>query len=328
MKSILPKMRYQFSVPAALNILGSSFFTPFNQTDATLAPVSSVHDFTPGTWLENLRVRKNGEILVTWTAPEPAIYQINASSDDAALVAKIPDLTSVSGIAEGLEDVFYVNALNLSLDTLQGQKGSNSIWELNLWNFDPGTQIVPKLVLALPDAGLLNGLAVFDATRGIYFTADFQEGKIYRADVQTGNWTVALADQYTARGPEGAADGLAVHESFLYFTGNGANVLARAPLDNDGHVTGPTEVILPDYPSDDLTFDRNGNLYLTYNTTAVAVLRHGSTQACVIADGLTNPTAVRFGRTRYDEHMLYVISRGSPSVPGRLSRIDLRWDYA
>ena len=326
-----------FTLFAIVASLCAALTSPSNQANTSLAPltpVTPVHNFSAGTWVENLHVRRTGDILVTLVAPEPAVYQINPRTGEAYLVTTIPGVTSVSGVTEGLDDIFYVNALNLSLENLQGQRGSNAIWELDLRDADlpfHQAQIEPRLAVEVPNARILNGLAAFDTEKGIYFTADYQGGVIYRIDVKTGTAGVALANNFTAPGEVGGVNGLQVQHSYLYWTSNGANVFARVPISNDGLPTGPTEVILKDFPSDDFTFDSRGNVYLTDNTTAVAILREGSSNAEEVASGIANPTAVRFGRAWFDRDVLYVSSRGSdpheepgsPSVPGRLSKIDL-----
>ena len=325
----------QFTLSALVASLCATFASPVNQAHTSLAPlipITPVHNFTFGTWVENLHVRRTGDVLVTLVAPEPAVYQINPQSGEAYLVATIPSTTSVSGIAEGINDIFYVNALNLSLEDLQGQVGSNAIWELDLRGFAPPfhhVHIEPRLAVEVPKARILNGLAAFDTEKGIYFTGDYQGGVIYRIDVTGGTAEVAVENNFTAPGEVGGVNGLQVYHSYLYWTSNEANVFARVPISNDGLLTGPTELILHDFASDDFTFDNSGNAYLVDNTSAIAILREGSSNAEKVASGIANPTAVRFGRTWFDRDVLYVSSRGSgphenpdsPSIPGRLSKI-------
>ncbi|KAM0802945.1 hypothetical protein BDR22DRAFT_842986 [Usnea florida] len=324
--------RSHASMYLVLFAIAASLYTastlPLSQgiPSSPLAPVIPVHNFSAGTWVENLYVRRTGDILVTLVTPDSAVYQIKPQTGEAYLVTTIPGVTSVSGIAEGLDDIFYVNALSLSLGDVQGVPGSNAVWELDLRGAEPPfskAQIELRLAVEVPKARILNGLTAFDIERGLYFTADYQGGVIYRIDVKTGTANVALANNFTAPGEAGGVNGLEVHGSYLYWTSNGASVFARVPINNDGVPTGPTEVILQNFPSDDFTFDRRGNVYLVDNTTAIAVLREDSSKAEEVASGITNPTAVRFGRVPSDSNVLYVSSRGDPSVPGGLSKIDL-----
>lgn len=111
---------------------------------------------------------------------------------------------------------------------------------------------------------------------------------IYRIDVKTSTVNFALADDSTTPGEGRGVNGLEVRGDYLFWTSNGASVFVRVSINNDGLPTGPTEVVLKHFPSDDLTFYGHGDVYLVYDTTAVAVFREGSSKAEEAASGITS----------------------------------------
>jgi len=86
--------------------------TPYShltsQATASPALVEIIHEFPLGTWVENLAVRKNGQILASiLTTPEIYLVDPSQQPPTAALVATFPALGCL-GIAEVKPDLFYV----------------------------------------------------------------------------------------------------------------------------------------------------------------------------------------------------------------------------
>ena len=91
--------------------------------------------FPDGKQAENMRVRSNGQLLVTLdTAPD--LYQINPfHSQTGGIFYRFEGYTSLFGIVEEMTDVFYVIASNVSgPPNSYGYEGSVSIFKVDLQN--------------------------------------------------------------------------------------------------------------------------------------------------------------------------------------------------
>src|ERR1700723_3712619 len=102
--------------------------TDFNTT----LPTRDMYQFPNETWVENLAVRQNGQILVTvHTAPELYLVDPFHANSSPVLVHRIPDVIGLLGIVEVQHDMFYVIAGNRSVATLETAPGSYSIWKID-----------------------------------------------------------------------------------------------------------------------------------------------------------------------------------------------------
>src|ERR1700723_2236117 len=78
--------------------------TDFNTT----LPTRDMYQFPNETWVENLAVRQNGQILVTvLTAPELYLVDPFHTNSPVTLIHRIPEATSLLGIVELHQDIFY-----------------------------------------------------------------------------------------------------------------------------------------------------------------------------------------------------------------------------
>jgi hypothetical protein len=99
-------------------------------TGASAAPgrgpvLRDVAQFPNTTWVENLAVRSNGNLLVTLLSA-PELFQVDPAGNgqQPQLVHQFSNITSLTGIAEVEKDVFAVAGGNISLATLTSTKGS------------------------------------------------------------------------------------------------------------------------------------------------------------------------------------------------------------
>ena len=71
-------------------------------------PLHLIHQFPAGTWIENLAIRSNGEILAT-DDTHPRIYQVDLTrTHEAVVVHEFTGTPSILGIVESSPDVFHV----------------------------------------------------------------------------------------------------------------------------------------------------------------------------------------------------------------------------
>lgn len=160
--------------------------------------------------------------------------------------------------------------------------------------------LLPDGVVTLPEPGLV---LVADAAKGI----------VWRVDIHSGEYEVAIKDG--AFNPSNPAiplgvDGLHIAGGDLYFTNLGGNFLGRIPIDSHGNPQGPVENVTSKlvYP-DDFALHNDGTAYVGGANTLWRVTPGGSVK--VLAGGLDDATlegvtSAQFGRTQVDQNVLYL----------------------
>jgi hypothetical protein len=147
-----------------------------------------------------LAIRQNGQILVTiLSAPE--LYQVDPFHTDnpPTLIHHIPGAMSLLGIVELQQDVFYVIAGNVSIETLQATNGSYSLWKVEMDTGDvvDGAMNPPAIiskVTDIPEGVALNGIAVLNESRGLAVIGDAGAGQVFTVDVETGTYSKTIED--------------------------------------------------------------------------------------------------------------------------------------
>lgn len=311
---------------ACLTVL--STFTPVHSlafphinSRATLAS-RDIHQFPNATWVENLAVRQNGQILVTiLSAPE--LYQVDPFHTDSppTLIHRIPGVMGLLGIVELQHDVFYVIAGNWSTRTLQTTNGSYSLWKVDMGsggNGSSNTLANVSKVTDIPEGVFLNGMAVLNESRGLVVIGDSGAGQVFTVDVETGTYSKTIDDPTMKPTPslELGINGLKIRGGFLYYTTSAQISFNRIPInDADGTPTGPAEAVARFILGDDFSFDPAGNAYISMdplNTVAevtaggVVEIVAGSLDSTQVAGS----TATAFGRTQKDSSVLYVTTNG------------------
>ncbi|KAF7197356.1 putative hetero-Diels-Alderase [Pseudocercospora fuligena] len=286
--------------------------------------VRDLQVFQVGTWVENLYVRPNGRILATIYTPFPGIYEIDPHSEQAALVAILPGIANVLGIAEGrTPSTIYAIGEDFPVTTLKGVRGSNSIYEVDLRKFDAtrGRQKADvKIALNVSNATALNGLAPVDAAKGLYVSTDFDAGSIYLLNLVTGAASIIVSNEWTAHlpGSAGGADGIKVRDGYIYWTSFSANVFARIPIDEAGMPTGEAEK-LADVFSDDFCFGWTDEVYLTMpEQNAIGIWKPGQRSVLPLPGSVFGSTAVQLGS---DGRSLVVTTSGNDTqYPDNITR--------
>ncbi|KAK4506318.1 hypothetical protein PRZ48_000048 [Zasmidium cellare] len=299
-------------------------FTNFPPPPSKEGTVRDLQVFQLGTWVENLYVRPNGQILATIYTPFSGVYETHKSSKQATLAAIIPGIANVLGIAEGrTPETVYVIGEDFPVTTLKGVKGSNSIYQVDLREFDTsgGLQRADvKIALKVPNGTALNGLAPVNAAKGLYVSTDFDAGSIYLLNIVTGETSVIISNEWTAHlpGSAGGADGIKVRDGYIYWTSFSANVFARVPIDEAGMPTGAPEK-LADVFSDDFCFGWSDEVHLTMpEQSAIGVWRPGQQSVQPLPGRVSGPTAVQLG---VDGRSLIVTTSGNDTqYPNNITR--------
>lgn len=301
--------------------------------------VRTIYQFPENTFVENLAVRSNGQLLVdVLTAPQ--LWLIDpATPGQAILVHEFAGAQGVGGIVEYQPDVFAVLAGNVSLTTGQGTVGSWSVWSVDLAGADVTSNAsiaadppTVSKIADMPAAQLPNGMDLFSSDDNqLLIVGDFNTGLIYSVDIETGDYALTINNTYTAPAAvygfgTAATDGIKVVDDMLYFTNLGQGKLYRVPLNTaDGTPAGDFETVATISSSldqwDDFTFDSEGNVFVVAGgANTVEKINVSTGKVTHVAGNLNStaiaePTAAKFGRRSNDSNVLYVTTAGGLFAP-------------
>jgi hypothetical protein len=307
---------------------------PAEQTDNTAKKLRDVIVFPNGTWVENIAVRSNGNLLVT-LINLPEVWEVNPLSGAAELVYSFPNANVSLGIAEVEHDIFAVNVGNFSGPGI-GVPGSWSVWTLDYNHHAPrSNKPTGKKVTAIPSAVFLNGLAALPTKPGVILTGDSFLGEIFAVDTLNGHYSVAIDVPELARNTTSqiqlGVNGIRIHDGYLYFTNSdNAPLFAKIPLSINGSAAGPVETIAksPQYPinvgfqADDFALDTTAkHAFIATNPSNIIVkitIATGEQQVIAgkeFSASVAGATGVAFGRNRYDTQTLYIVTDGGLADP-------------
>ena len=277
----------------------------------------------PGSWLENIAVRPDGTLLTT-RLDKPELWLVDPATGQGSLLLTIPAAKSLTGIAEFEPDRYAIGAgeYNLASGPVPGSWG---IWTVDLTGRTPAVSEVVRI----PEVGLLNGLATWDARTVLL--ADSAVGTIWMVDVRTGRYEKALSDELMTP-PAGSPFPLGVNgvkvqrqagaQTYVWFTSTARMSFCRVPVEETAcTATGPVEVVGQGFLQDDFCFDGEGAAYVVTNPTNTVVKVTGVGAEAVVVAGdshsleLAGGTACAFGRTEADAKTLYVSTAGGLAMP-------------
>ncbi|KAL1794263.1 hypothetical protein ACET3X_007684 [Alternaria dauci] len=317
----------------------------------TVAQLSSVP-----TWLENIAVRPNGDLLVTQLAPLPILYTVkNPSSANATLEPiyqfHAENVTDLLGIAETTPDTYIIIAGNATANST-GYAGTFSVWQADFASSNATVPTVHKVANVL-EAKLLNGAVALPAHPAVVIIADSQYGLLFRLDTRTGTSEV-IADRpelkpypqlHNATVGFGV-NGVKIRNDWLYFSNWDLAAIYRVPITPNGYISQHSKAAVELYANltvvadsvDDFTFGTDGTLWAAsnYGNTLIAVSEGGEKIEIVAGEEgqltLAGDTAAAFGRTERDREVLYISTagglggpvNGSVVEPGKVVGVDTR----
>ncbi|KAL0260149.1 hypothetical protein SLS55_005895 [Diplodia seriata] len=218
---------------------------PTLQADTSLR---LIHQFPLGIWAENIAMRGNGNLLVTFAKPTASLHQLSPLSPtphsnlSTTLVHTFANHTQLTGIAELTRDVFAVIA-------------DNSIYAVA---FHRNTSHTITHLATIRTAGTLNGAAALPDARTLLIS-DSTLGLIWALDTSTGAHGVALQHNATMSpttdlGLVLGVNGLRYHaaSSTAYYVNTPRRLYCRVPIDaRTGEARGEYEVVARGVMADD-----------------------------------------------------------------------------
>ncbi|KAI1081935.1 hypothetical protein F5B20DRAFT_39581 [Whalleya microplaca] len=298
------------------------------------------------TFLENIAIRDNGDLLITMFWPSAYVYLVESPSSNApqmSLLHAFDDSNGLSGIAKTGLGTFVLSAARFQ-DVAVPYPNSTSLWELSFGG-SRRSSTAHKLA-EVPEAGLLNGMVAIPEIEPAVLVADGMAGVIYRVDVMTGQYEVVL-DVPELKAVSGhsldiGVNGVKIHDRHLYWSNTDMISIYRISINYKGYpVKGAAveKVAALEGASgvDDFTFDQQGNIWAAtdLDNTVITILKNGSQMVTVGSPNeltIASDTAVKFGETPQDRHILYVTTaggivnpvNGTVTEPGKVVAIDTR----
>lgn len=286
------------------------------------------------TWLENIAVRANGDLLVTQFAPAPILYTVRdpiAGRTQLEAVHEFTDITNILGITETLPDTFAVVGGNATANAT-GYAGTFSSWEVKFLNGAAKT----RKIADIPNAMFLNGVVALPNAPNIVLIADSQFGLLFRLDTKRGMHEVVAdrpefkpnAERFNKTVGFGI-NGLKIRDGYLYFSNTNLVNIYRIRITENGYIAQSGKATVELYADlnplttfiDDFEIGKDGTLWVVTNdeNTVIAVSPE-SRKSRVVAGAKTQltvagATGAAFGRTRKDKYVLYVSTAGGLDAP-------------
>ncbi|MCJ1396921.1 hypothetical protein MMC11_000113 [Xylographa trunciseda] len=310
--------------------------------------VHQVYDFpNPGSWIENLAVRSDGHILAT-RLDVPQLYEFSPliPNSKPTLIHAFPStagFTGLTGITElaGHPDVFAFIAGNFSAAAVRTKPGGCAVWRVDMRQRTPTVSEIAHI----PQASVPNGMASLDAAEHAVLISDSTLGNVWRLDLRSGAYTVAIDDPKMNKVRPNATEsvnGIRIFGGYLYFTNSDALFFARIPIHANGTASGPSEIVAyavgKGLMFDDFAIDDDGTAYVATGNGNVVTQITPDGRAAIIAGNLNStelasPTSVQFGRTERDRRTIYVTTAGGLEAPingtvivgAQLASVDLSW---
>jgi hypothetical protein len=333
---------------AAFSLLSLALLTSGAPSGSQLPLKTRVlYQFEAPSWIENLAVRKNGEILATLLIPNASLYALSkpwSETPAIRLVHRFPTVQSLLGIAETKkEDRFVVVGGNFSAVGV-GSPGTSAAWSVDFSR--SSTHPTIKLLAEFPDAVFLNGVvSIPDCDTDDVLISDATLGLTFRLNVDTGKYSVAI--KVPEMVPKSSApallgvNGIHYRKGYLYWTNSFYATVYRVKVGKDGVAAKGAQVetiaTLNALFLDDFTFDSKGNIWVATNLDHRLFAISPKGKSTVVAGSpteltISTDTACTFGRTGRDEDSLYVVTGGGLSAPingtiiegGKIVAVDTR----
>ncbi|KJZ77924.1 hypothetical protein HIM_02561 [Hirsutella minnesotensis 3608] len=314
---------------------------PYPSPNPAPRPASKVlYQFPTTSWIENIAVRRNGNLLVTQNAPEAALFTLQrpwSQTPSVKILQKFPSVTGLLGIAEPSPDLFVVVGCN---STMPGQpvNGTAETWLVDFrgsgggyggYGGSGGPSV--KQIARHPNMAFPNGMAALPGVNDIVLISDSALGLIWRLEIKSGKTKVAVRLSEMAPYPDSplqiGVNGIKVVDGYLYFSHTFAGTLYRVPIDPQGYpqphsqaekvARAPGKTAL----MDDFTHDERG-FWGTTNAIATVFFAPFGGQPVTVAGGdgddiVAKDTACAFGRTQQDQKTLYVTTADVPADKGK-----------
>ncbi|KAK4198667.1 hypothetical protein QBC40DRAFT_298222 [Triangularia verruculosa] len=309
----------------------------------------TVTQFGNPTWIENIAVRSNGDLLITELLPKPILYAVIDPASSAPEVRLLHDFSAEEVPVEGLTGI-----AEISHDVFVLVGGSAATLSFYAWsvNFTSTHRPLVRKVADLKHVKLPNGVATLPGSSSSVLIADSLGGLAWHLDIRTGKSVVAVQAPEMAFPPNETdpsrrvgINGIKVHKGLLYFSNSNSRSIYKVKIGKHG-ICDPSAGVrlvgrLPDGVSflDDFAVRDGGRRPTIFATTSsdnrLWALALGKRPVVVAGEQdkltLAGVTAAAFGRGLRDKDVLYAVTSGGVGKPvngsltegGKVAKIDL-----
>ncbi|KAI0454115.1 hypothetical protein F5B21DRAFT_525183 [Xylaria acuta] len=289
-------------------------------------PAQNVFQFNEtGTWLENIAVRTNGDLLATMLNPTASLYTLKrpySATREFSLLHTFENATGLLGITETSNDNFAILSIALG-NASSPVPGSSTIWGVSFIHDTFNT----RKIASIPEVLVPNGITSIPDSSAVLVSDSFG-GTVTRCDTLTGICETVLKRTETEPDPGNVEptgiNGLHYRNGYIYWSNSNLVSIFRIRVDREGYpaTNAKVETVGKVDASfiDDFAEDYAGRFYVATgpNNIIVELQRDGS--SAVVAGSLTGltvagSTAAAFGRTVHDSRTLYVVTNGAINAP-------------
>jgi hypothetical protein len=291
----------------------------------TSLPTQVIYEFQNLTWIENLAIRSNGDLLLTiLSAPE--LYSLTpAPSSTPSLLYTFPNAVGLVGIVETYPDTFILVTGNFSVTG--SYTDSWTAWKVDFKSRtrDEGPEITK--VADLPGAGVLNGVEVLPGNLDEVLIADSSLGKVWKLNVESGEFGTVIevpemSSPASATQTAVGINGLHIRDQYLYWTNSDAGTFYRIQIDSAGFAVlgAKAEIVFVSGAfEDDFTLDGRGTAWITTGPQNTVLGIGGATAGkglldasigSIYSETMEGSTACKFGRGAADRETLFVVTNG------------------
>ncbi|KAF1986939.1 hypothetical protein K402DRAFT_59449 [Aulographum hederae CBS 113979] len=302
---------------------------------SALPSLTTITQFPLGTWIENIAVRRNGNLLLTLLNTPELLETPPYPGSTPTLIHSFPDTDGLLGIAETSPDTFAIISGDFEGSITGAVPGTFKIWSVKL-NRSPkvkgssGTKpkIEVKLIVGpIPEALFLDGLEHLPGTN-IVLASDTAAGAVFAINVVTGNYSIVMNDASMKPIPSAAVpigiNGIRVRGDTVFYTNTFAQTLWKVRINpSTGTPKGEYELVAQGVLGDDFAL-KGGYAYVCGNpinvVTKVDVQEKGEGESVVVAGNL-NSTALAgvagaaWGRGREGRETLFGVTTGGLARP-------------
>jgi hypothetical protein len=307
-------------VPSIL-LLGAAHLTGAVQ-------VRQLYQFPEATFIENIAIRSNGHLLLN-TFANASTYTLDPSTDSpkAELIAQVPGITGLTGIAQVAHDVFAVTGGISDIANYAWEAGTAQTAIINFKKCEKNGKPTVKTVAKGGNTTMLNGMTALPKHPYIVLHAGSKEGNIFRTNTATGAFDIAFHDEklgFSAGAPVPLGiNGLHVHGDYLYFTNSAQQFFGRVKITDKGDRAGDIEEIarVETVPGgaayDDFSLARDGTAYIGLHPHFLVKVTPDGKQTVLVDDSgdivLAGPTSTALSK---DEKTVYVVTGGTNEASG------------
>jgi len=340
----------EFTCLASIIAIIATFIHGVRASESTLPlPIREIHQFSNPSYIQDVLVRDNGNLLVSSVWPNATIYSVENPLSDNPIVSTVLTGEGINAIPSMIEvetDVFLCLGGMIAVPGA-GIWGTFKVWELDL-RVRPGLKASKPALRALtnfPNNGLPAALVPIPGVPNKILVADSQLGIIMRVDLITGDKETIIKDKSMeppawAPLPAGMIQ-ILIHKGYLYYSLIFEALLYRIRITPDGYLYPGAvgELVAPVHAVsvDKFTIGPKGYDDLWAATDADNRLVHVTPEGNVsfVAGApdektLLGSVAAAFGRAPGQEKILYVTTcggfdnplEGSVTEGGKLVAID------